>query len=55
MCFLLNSEIFKKMKKIVKKVKVKRVFVVMDNDLMIKEFLNVLKLLKVCNCFVCFE
>ena len=51
MCLPPKSEVLKKTKKIVKKVKAKRVFVATDNDPMIKELTEALKSLKVAVLF----
>lgn len=47
MCFPPKKEILKKVKKVVKKIKAKRVFVATDHDPMLKELSQALKSLKV--------
>ena len=47
MCFPSHTEVLRKVKKVVNKTKVRRVFVATDNDPMTKELTGALKSLKV--------
>ena len=51
MCFPPKKEILKRVKKVVKKIKAKRVFVATDHDPMLKDLSQALKSLKVGYCF----